>query len=128
MRKATRIVAASLGVAAGIAGLEHGYFEILQGNTRPEGLMIVSMGSPCVPEEIWCERSKARRQFRPQNQIGQAAPSLRGRVIWITLAQSGQCQHLHSLNHLAHQGQLAPGRHLPQPFNLQFFDFGGCIR
>lgn len=57
MRKATRIVAASLGVAAGIAGLEHGYFEILQGNTRPESLLIVSMGSPCVPEEIWnaCE-------------------------------------------------------------------------
>jgi hypothetical protein len=57
MRKATRIVAASLGIAAGIAGLEHGYFEILQGNIRPEELMIVSMGPPCVPEEIWnaCE-------------------------------------------------------------------------
>lgn len=57
MRKATRIVAASMGIAAGIAGLEHGYFEILQGNTRPDGLMIVSMGPPCVPEEIWnaCE-------------------------------------------------------------------------
>lgn len=57
MRKATRIVAASLGFVAGIAGLEHGYFEILQGNTRPEGLMILSMGPPCVPEEIWngCE-------------------------------------------------------------------------
>jgi hypothetical protein len=57
MRKATRIVAASLGIAAGIAGLEHGYFEILQGSTRPEGLMIVSIGPPCVPEEIWnaCE-------------------------------------------------------------------------
>ncbi len=57
MRKATQTVAAWLGVAAGIAGLEHGYFEILQGNTRPESLMIVSMGPPCVPEEIWnaCE-------------------------------------------------------------------------
>ena len=57
MRKATRIVAASLGIAAGIAGLEHGYFEILQGSVRPEGLMIVSIGPPCVPEEIWnaCE-------------------------------------------------------------------------
>ena len=57
MRKATQAVAAWFGVAAGIAGLEHGYFEILQGNTQPEGLMIVSMGPPCVPEEIWnaCE-------------------------------------------------------------------------
>jgi hypothetical protein len=57
MRKATRIVAVSLGVAAGIAGLEHGYFEMLQSNTRPQGLMILSMGPPCVPEEVWngCE-------------------------------------------------------------------------
>jgi len=57
MRKATKAVATCLGVAAGIAGLEHGYYEILQGSTRPDGIMIVSMGSPCVPEEIWnsCE-------------------------------------------------------------------------
>jgi hypothetical protein len=57
MRKATRIVAASFGVLAGIAGLEHGYFEILQGNTKPVSLMFASMGPPCVPEKIWnaCE-------------------------------------------------------------------------
>ncbi len=47
----------SFGILAGIAGLEHGYFEILQGNTRPVGLMFASMGPPCVPERIWnaCE-------------------------------------------------------------------------
>lgn len=58
MRKATRIVSASFGILAGIAGLEHGYFEILQGNTRPETMMFFSsMGPPCVPQEIWnaCE-------------------------------------------------------------------------
>lgn len=57
MRKATKTVATWFGATAGIAGLEHGYFEILQGNTQPEGLMIASMGSPCIPEEIWnaCE-------------------------------------------------------------------------
>ena len=57
MRKATKTVAAWFGIAAGIAGLEHGYFEILQGNTKPEGVMIVSIGPPCVPEKIWnaCE-------------------------------------------------------------------------
>jgi hypothetical protein len=57
MRKATRIIAASFGVFAGFSGLEHGYFEILQGNVRPESIMIASMGAPCVPEEIWnaCE-------------------------------------------------------------------------
>jgi hypothetical protein len=57
MRKATKTVATWLGITAGIGGLEHGYFEILQGSTKPAGLMIVSIGPPCVPEEIWnrCE-------------------------------------------------------------------------
>lgn len=57
MRKATRIIAASFGIFAGLGGLEHGYFEILQGNVRPESIMIASMGPPCVPKEVWhtCE-------------------------------------------------------------------------
>jgi hypothetical protein len=57
MRKVTKSVATWFGVAAGIAGIEHGYFEILQGNIQPDRLMIASMGPPCVPEEIWsvCE-------------------------------------------------------------------------
>jgi MFS family permease len=57
MRKATRIVAALLGVFAGIGGPEHGYFEILQGNVNPDGLMIAAMGPPCEPENVWnlCE-------------------------------------------------------------------------
>jgi hypothetical protein len=44
-------------LTAGGAGIEHGIFEILQGNTRPEGLMIASIGPPCVPELTWnqCE-------------------------------------------------------------------------
>ena len=57
MRKATRIIASSFGIFAGFGGLEHGYFEMLQGNVRPENIMIASMGAPCVPQEIWnaCE-------------------------------------------------------------------------
>jgi hypothetical protein len=57
MRKATRIVAAGLGIAAGIAGLEHGFFEIRQGGGSPAGLMFPSMGPPCDPEAAWnaCE-------------------------------------------------------------------------
>ena len=57
MRNATKTVASWFGVVAGIAGLEHGYFEILQGNTRPASLTFASMGPPCVPEKIWnaCE-------------------------------------------------------------------------
>jgi len=57
MRKATKTVATWLGVVAGIAGLEHGYFEFLQGNTPTPGLAFPSWGPPCVPEEVWhaCE-------------------------------------------------------------------------
>jgi hypothetical protein len=57
MRKATKTVAMYFGVSAGIAGLEHGYFETLQGSTRPASLMFASWGPPCVPEKIWhaCE-------------------------------------------------------------------------
>jgi hypothetical protein len=57
MRKATKSVATWFGTAAGIAGLEHGYFEIQQGSTRPVSVMIVSMGPPCAAEEVWnaCE-------------------------------------------------------------------------
>ena len=57
MRKATRSTATVLGLTAGGAGIEHGIFEILQGDARPEGLMIASIGPPCVPELSWnaCE-------------------------------------------------------------------------
>jgi hypothetical protein len=57
MRKATKTVAMWLGMSAGLAGLEHGYFETLQGSTRPASLMFASWGPPCVPEKIWhaCE-------------------------------------------------------------------------
>ncbi len=58
MRKATQTVATSLGILAGIAGLEHGYFEILQGNVRPAGVMFPSWGADiCDPDKLWhaCE-------------------------------------------------------------------------
>jgi hypothetical protein len=58
MRKATRIVAATFGFLAGIAGLEHGVFEILQGNIQPPSLMFFpSMGAPCNAAQVWhaCE-------------------------------------------------------------------------
>ena len=40
-----------------MAGIEHGYFEMVQGRVQPEGLMIASMGPPCVPAQSWnqCE-------------------------------------------------------------------------
>ena len=57
MKRASRIAATVLGLFAGGASVEHGIYEILQGNLRPEGLMISSMGPPCQPEAVWhnCE-------------------------------------------------------------------------
>jgi hypothetical protein len=44
MRRATRITATVLGLTAGLAGIEHGFSKMLQGNARSEGLMISSIG------------------------------------------------------------------------------------
>ncbi len=42
MRNATRLTVSTFGVLMGLAGLEHGIGEILQGNTAPTGLMFPS--------------------------------------------------------------------------------------
>jgi hypothetical protein len=57
MNRAIRVTASLLGLSAGIAAVEHGYFELLQGSARPEGLFIASIGPPCQPELVWnnCE-------------------------------------------------------------------------
>jgi len=41
---ATRAAASTLGVLVGVAGIEHGFFEILQGNVSPSGIMIEAIG------------------------------------------------------------------------------------
>jgi hypothetical protein len=41
---ATRIVASSFGVLVGLAGIDHGIFEILQGNVAPDSLLIDAIG------------------------------------------------------------------------------------
>ena len=57
MRRASRTAASVFGLFAGGASIEHGIYEILRGNVRPQGLMINSMGPPCQPEAVWhrCE-------------------------------------------------------------------------
>jgi hypothetical protein len=42
--RATRIVASSAGAIAGLAGMEHGPFEVLQGNAMTSGLVIEAIG------------------------------------------------------------------------------------
>jgi hypothetical protein len=41
---AIRAVASTLGVLVGLAGIEHGFFEMLQGNVKPNGLLIDAIG------------------------------------------------------------------------------------
>ncbi|MGZ7044416.1 MAG: hypothetical protein ACXVHW_11495 [Methanobacterium sp.] len=41
---ATRLVASVYGALVGLAGIEHGFFETLQGNVAPSGLMIEAIG------------------------------------------------------------------------------------
>jgi hypothetical protein len=55
--RATKGVAACFGVFAGLLGVEHGFFEMLQGPVVPGHLLISAIGSPCQPQEAWhaCE-------------------------------------------------------------------------
>ncbi len=41
---ATRSIVAVVGILCGFSGLEHGFFETLQGNVRPEALLINAIG------------------------------------------------------------------------------------
>lgn len=47
---ATRVIASTLGVIVGVAGIEHGLFEMLQGNVAPTGLIIDAIGPA---QELW---------------------------------------------------------------------------
>lgn len=53
--RATRLAASTLGVLVGLAAIEHGYFEILQGNLAPGGLIIDAIGPA---QELWAGASE----------------------------------------------------------------------
>ncbi|MFH1632819.1 MAG: hypothetical protein ABIG63_02260 [Chloroflexota bacterium] len=42
MRNATKVTVSTFGALAGLAGIEHGFGETLQGNVAPDGMMILS--------------------------------------------------------------------------------------
>ncbi len=48
----TRLAVSIIGVYAGLLGALHGYFELLQGSTVPESLVINAIGAPCQPETV----------------------------------------------------------------------------
>jgi hypothetical protein len=48
--KATRCFASTIGILVGLAGVEHGILEVLQGNIQPDGIMVDAIG----PEQkLW---------------------------------------------------------------------------
>jgi hypothetical protein len=53
MKNAMRITASALGLYAGLLGIEHGSFEVFQGNVAPNSLMINAVGPPCQPDAVW---------------------------------------------------------------------------
>ena len=44
MNRATRATASTLGVLVGLSGIDHGVFEMLQGNAVPGGVLIAAIG------------------------------------------------------------------------------------
>jgi len=50
MNRATKTIVSTIGVLLGIAGLNHGFFEILQGNTPTNGLIIQAIGDA---QQMW---------------------------------------------------------------------------
>jgi hypothetical protein len=46
---ALRTTASVFGVYAGLLGMEHGFFETLQGNVAPKGIKILAVGPPGLP-------------------------------------------------------------------------------
>jgi hypothetical protein len=53
MNIAAQRASSLLGVYAGLLGIEHGFFEVLQGQIKPDGLLIYAIGPPCQPEAVW---------------------------------------------------------------------------
>jgi hypothetical protein len=53
MKNMLRITTAFLGLYAGLIAIQHGVFEILQGDTAPGGLIFNAIGPPCRPEAVW---------------------------------------------------------------------------
>jgi hypothetical protein len=50
---ATRVVASTLGILAGLLGLIHGCLETRQGNVTPSGIFILAVGPPCQANREW---------------------------------------------------------------------------
>lgn len=52
MNSAARAAASILGIYAGLLGMEHGFFETMQGGAAPDGLMINTICPSCQVDEV----------------------------------------------------------------------------
>ena len=53
IRNAIRITSTGLGIYAGLLGVEHGIFELMQGSIPTNGLLIQAMGPVCQADTAW---------------------------------------------------------------------------
>jgi hypothetical protein len=53
VKSALQKISSTLGVFAGLLGIQHGVFETLQGNMVPDRLLIHAIGIPCQTESAW---------------------------------------------------------------------------
>jgi hypothetical protein len=79
--RATRTLVAVYGVIVGVAGIEHGILEVLQGSVRPEGVMIDAIGPA---QQLWEHGSETALTLVPNFLISGILAILFGLavVIW----------------------------------------------
>jgi len=72
-------------VAFGVSGLEHGFFELLQGSTRPEGLLISAIGPA---DRFWSKGTETAFTLIPHMGLtGSVAMAFgAGVILWSVLA------------------------------------------
>jgi hypothetical protein len=87
---ATRLVATTYGVLAGFAGVEHGFFEILQGNTVPSGIMIQAIGPA---QRFWPHGGEPAMTLIPNFFVTGALAMLVGVLVMVWAAAFVQRKH-----------------------------------
>ena len=85
MNKATRIIVSTLGIIFGIGGISHGIFEILQGNTPTDGMIISAIGEA---QRMWVHGNEIAFTIIPNFLVTGIAAVIVGLMIVIWSATS----------------------------------------
>ncbi len=80
---ATRIVVSTIGILIGLAGIEHGFFEILQGDIVPDSLMITAIGPD---QRFWVGAAERALTIIPSYLITGIAAMIIGLILTIWVA------------------------------------------